>query len=601
MGKSFNIASICFLLLTGLSLAPARAQTNFVAAEGNLAAHAAGLSVVRPDHYAIYKLDMAAVRESKLVKGAPDTYDSLIENLEMPAEMQEAVANLIANLDVMWMSLGPPPEVESPLAPPFTIGVYMRFKDVDTIKKMIEEFPLESEEVKYGGESYFRPGEIGDGPVYLVRDREYFLTFDDETIRQVIDAKGKIARSPLLEKLKHVNLDAQYVLAGSLGPWKEPSIKFFETAIKESPIPLAPTLAKLPSQVDWASVAVDLDGETLIDIDIDMEDGDAAEQMKTQLVGFVSLAKIGLAQEQKNIAEEPSINEAFALGKKALDSIKIEQQEKHIDATLARVEGLDRLGEIISEARKNAKRAYALSNAQQIALGARSFEADKERPLANLKDESGKEILSWRIAILPYMDQRDLFDEFARAPWDSDRNEWVLDSMSFTYQTEGSDERKTTTWKMLPEAPGGVWFIDAGKGTAEPWSKPDVFSLDPANPKAALGDEPEGGYLVAYKDGRAARLTLEQLKSALAGEKVEPAVAVDALPVDDLSGDEPMSDEPVARVWKDASGRFAVEAVFVEAKDGKVTIRRTDNGKTITVPVNKLSELDQKYIAGRAE
>ncbi len=52
----------------------------------------------------------------------------------------------------------------------------------------------------------------------------------------------------------------------------------------------------------------------------------------------------------------------------------------------------------------------------------------------------------------------------------------------------------------------------------------------------------------------------------------------------------------VAREWRDVSGKFSIEAEFVEFSGDSVKLRRND-GSLIAVPVNKLSVLDQRYLA----
>lgn len=47
-----------------------------------------------------------------------------------------------------------------------------------------------------------------------------------------------------------------------------------------------------------------------------------------------------------------------------------------------------------------------------------------------------------------------------------------------------------------------------------------------------------------------------------------------------------------ARVWTDTSGKFRIEAEFVELRDGKVTLRRPD-ASIVAVPLDKLSPADQ--------
>lgn len=49
------------------------------------------------------------------------------------------------------------------------------------------------------------------------------------------------------------------------------------------------------------------------------------------------------------------------------------------------------------------------------------------------------------------------------------------------------------------------------------------------------------------------------------------------------------------RKWTDASGAFSIEAELVEVKDGQAQLKKAD-GTVIAVPVDKLSEADQKHL-----
>lgn len=54
-----------------------------------------------------------------------------------------------------------------------------------------------------------------------------------------------------------------------------------------------------------------------------------------------------------------------------------------------------------------------------------------------------------------------------------------------------------------------------------------------------------------------------------------------------------------ARQWTDVTGKFSVEAQFVELKDGQVRLRKTD-GQEITVPLKKLSPTDRQLAKDEA-
>jgi ribosomal protein L12E/L44/L45/RPP1/RPP2 len=61
--------------------------------------------------------------------------------------------------------------------------------------------------------------------------------------------------------------------------------------------------------------------------------------------------------------------------------------------------------------------------------------------------------------------------------------------------------------------------------------------------------------------------------------------------------EEKTDEEPAnaMRSWRDASGSFEITASFVQLADNKVTLRKKD-GKTIVVPLEKLSKLDRTWV-----
>jgi hypothetical protein len=52
----------------------------------------------------------------------------------------------------------------------------------------------------------------------------------------------------------------------------------------------------------------------------------------------------------------------------------------------------------------------------------------------------------------------------------------------------------------------------------------------------------------------------------------------------------------LARTWSDASGKFKVDADLVSVDENQVTLRRTD-GKVVHLPIDKLSQADQDFLA----
>ncbi len=563
---------------------PPAQRSNLSAAPQELAAHARGLSIVRPEHFAVVKLDMANARKSKVAQSLPEEQLKEMANNVGPGLDTDVMGTLAEKVDLLWAAIGPPVE-GGPTKMPVSFALYLRANSPQAITDFLKmNPPPESETIDYHGQQYESIPEMGERAYYWHNGAEFFFAADEAIIKQAIDAGGKIADTPLLKKLAGSNLDADFVVAGSLGNFKQPATDALTGMLKQMqlPIPLHLTAGPLPGQIEYATIAIDLDDPQLIDIDADMDSPEAAENFKTSLAGLVGLGNVMLAQFEAGASDDPAVKEMFATAKKVLGAIKVENNDKHFDASLAHLPELDKLPEVLAAAGSRSRRIDELSNARQIGLAAANFHlAYGRRWPANIKDEDGNDLLSWRVAILPFVEEDILYRQVDRkAAWDSDANRELLDRELFAYKSASNDDGRLTTWKLLPEAPGGLMFISTGEGTEVSWAQPDNFVIDPANPTAALGPEPEGGYVVAYKDGRAMRMPLDELLAAL-GLGEAPA---------------PTTDAPQARTWTDATGKFKIEAVLVSAADGKATLKRSDNGQEITIPIDKLSASDQEHL-----
>jgi prepilin-type processing-associated H-X9-DG protein len=178
----------------------------------------------------------------------------------------------------------------------------------------------------------------------------------------------------------------------------------------------------------------------------------------------------------------------------------------------------------VQAAREAAHRAQCVNNLKLIALAMHNYEsANGAFPAAAITDKQGKPLLSWRVAILPYLEQGPLYKKFKLdEPWDSPNNKALLENMPQAFQcpSRGPGEPFTTTYQVFT---GNGALFDLGKvtriaavtdGTSNtimaveadrsvPWTKPDDLSFDPQAALAALGASSShpGGFNVAMADG----------------------------------------------------------------------------------------------------
>ena len=172
---------------------------------------------------------------------------------------------------------------------------------------------------------------------------------------------------------------------------------------------------------------------------------------------------------------------------------------------------------------QSAQRAQSMNNMKQIALAMHNYhDAGKSFPPAFKADKEGKPLLSWRVLILPYLEEEDLYRQFKLdEPWDSEHNKKLLDKMPSVYRSPGgkADAGKTNylgvrgdkaffTGKegtKIREITDGtsrtIMTVEAAEEKAVPWTKPDDFEYDENDPLQGLVGLQSSGFLAGFADG----------------------------------------------------------------------------------------------------
>ncbi len=180
----------------------------------------------------------------------------------------------------------------------------------------------------------------------------------------------------------------------------------------------------------------------------------------------------------------------------------------------------------VRSAHQAAEQARDANNLKQIALAMYKYnDANGRLPAHAISAKDGKTpLLSWRVAILPYLDQHDLYKQFKLdEPWDSPANKPLIARMPTVYLSPKAPPGKEPgrTHYQVFVGGGAAWdrgdqhpaiprtFVDGTSNTillaeaaeAVVWTKPDDLPFDPNKPLPKLGLSPDRPFLVAMADG----------------------------------------------------------------------------------------------------
>jgi len=143
-------------------------------------------------------------------------------------------------------------------------------------------------------------------------------------------------------------------------------------------------------------------------------------------------------------------------------------------------------------------------------------------PPATLMGPDGKTLHSWRVELLPFLDEKRLYDQYhLNEPWDSANNKQVLERIPEVFHSPYDDPKSTNSGYYVIVGPGtifegqdGIKISDIIDGTSNtllvvgskrniPWTKPDDISFDPHKPLPELGGYVEGKFAAGLADGSA--------------------------------------------------------------------------------------------------
>jgi hypothetical protein len=307
---------------------------------------------------------------------------------------------------------------------------------------------------------------------------------------------------------------------------------------------LAPELPKemgggsieiLTRGIKWAALSLDAPPKLRARAIIQAADMAAAERLNALVTRGLQAGRNLLLQD-RDAPDIPAFPQ-FIRRMAELLTPRVEKDRLVVDVNLAtELPALAKLTEGVSV---SAERARSMNNLKQLGLALHNYHDVHGSFPTNILDKDGKPLLSWRVAVLPYIEEQPLYQQFhLDEPWDSEHNKKLIGRMPKTYRSPRQSSKLTDkTTYLAPFGEGLIWdepkrvettqpggrkvvswkgteikdvfdgtsntilLVEADDDRAAIWTKPDDYAVDPQNPaKGLLKHYPEGT-LVLLADG----------------------------------------------------------------------------------------------------
>ena len=200
---------------------------------------------------------------------------------------------------------------------------------------------------------------------------------------------------------------------------------------------LAPTLPKelgggpstlVTKGVQWAAINVDFPPKLSCKVTIQASSPEYAQQLEKQWHAI-------LAEMKKEVDRPVHVSETFKHFYQLVAGMKVTVQDRQLSMST----DANRIAELTALLSKSLSTKTGdelnASNLRQICIAMHNFHNDWNRlPNQAILSKDDKPLLSWRVALLPYLGEDHLYKEFKlNEPWDSEHNKKLIEKMPKIY------------------------------------------------------------------------------------------------------------------------------------------------------------------------
>jgi len=360
---------------------------------------------------------------------------------------------------------------------------------------------------------------------YLIQHsmREDWFSPDDKTmviggkrfIADAIKTQG-IAKSPLAANPSwnavsrgHLALSVDAALLKQMIPG------FVQTELAHR---LEGVISPLLNDVNRVFVGVRLGEKTGLIAYVEATDADAARKVQATIAALVTLAQ-NSSEFYGNELRHPVAAPVAKIATQLTGSATVDSVDKTTVRLRANAQVNAELVGKVAKSIEKARNGRSVDNLRKIGLAMLNHHANHGAVLPGSAVAKKGHPVSWRVRILPFVDQAPLYKQYRLdEPWDSENNKQVLAMMPQIYRHPSDDPTSTNssyfmiTGKEAHPADKDIKLADIPDGLpntiliveakrAVPWTKPEDIEIAAGEPLPQFGGWDELGFGVVFANG----------------------------------------------------------------------------------------------------
>ena len=396
-------------------------------------------------------------------------------------------------------------------------GVVVRFSEPVDKKAIVERIAPTAKKQEIDGHVYYRAPRSGKS-VCFPNDRTAVIAPGRLLDRMMAVKKED---SPLVRQLRRTSFDADAVVVFFVPPLRSRIAEPFKNS---PPSDVFAPLLKIPDHIETATMTLNLSSRVPVWLELQSKTVKSAvelEGLSDKAIGIAKAFFAALPDQDNPHRDRKALLDGLD---ELISNIHVRRKDNRVLVSASQLKNRDGFSKVVGimvrGTLESARRNASMSNLKYVVLALSNYAEDHKGklPLAVFPLRKGKPSASWRVHLLPYLEEKELYKQYNfDEPWDSKHNKKLLAKIPKVYGPSSDGKTRivapvgnltifgATEPVLLSDLNSGgnntIAVVEVAPEKAVPWTYPLDMPYDPKRPLAGFG-KIDRYILAAFCNGR---------------------------------------------------------------------------------------------------